>query len=77
MTYLRVREIAEAKSMNITDLSRKALISYTTAHALWHDRTEQLNRRTLDRVAGALGVKVGDLFGGEPEVEAGNSELQA
>lgn len=70
MTYLRVRELAEAQGMNITDLSRKALISYTTAHSLWHDRTDQLNRRTLDRVAHALGVRVGDLFGGEPEVDS-------
>lgn len=69
MTHLRVRELAEAKGMNITDLSRKALISYTTAHSIWHDRTDQLNRKTLDRIAVALGVRVSDLFGGEPEVE--------
>jgi DNA-binding Xre family transcriptional regulator len=69
MTYLRVRELAEAKGMNITDLSRKALISYTTAHSLWHDRTDQLNRKTLDRVARALNVRVSDLFGGEPEAD--------
>lgn len=66
MTYLRVRELAQAQGMNITDLSRKALISYTTAHALWHDKTDQLNRKTLDRVARALGVRVSDLFGGDP-----------
>lgn len=69
MTHLRVRELAEARGWNITTLSRKALISYTTAHALWHDKTDQLNRKTLDRVALALNVRVSDLFGGDPEAE--------
>jgi DNA-binding Xre family transcriptional regulator len=78
MTYLRVRELAEERGLNITTLARKAELSYTTAHALWHDRTDQLNRRTLDRVARALGVQVRDLFGGDPEDAApGNSQLAA
>jgi DNA-binding Xre family transcriptional regulator len=67
VTHLRVRELAQARGLNITTLSRKAEISYTTAHALWHDRTDQLNRRTLDRVALALDVRVSELFGGEPK----------
>lgn len=74
MTYLRVRELAEAQGLNITTLARKAELSYTTAHALWHDKTDQLNRKTLDRLARALGVQVSDLFGGDPETETtGNS----
>ena len=77
MTYLRVRELAEARGLNITTLSRKAEISYTTAHALWHDRTDQLNRRTLDRVALALGVRVSDLFGGEPKQNLSEDSLPA
>lgn len=76
MTYLRIRELAEEKKLNITTLARKAELSYSTMHALWHDRVEQFNRVTLDRVARALGVNVADLFGGEPEVhESGNSAL--
>ncbi len=69
MTHLRIRELAEGQGLNITTLSRRAELAYTTAHALWHDTPEQLNRRTLDRVALALGVGVGDLFGGKPEPE--------
>ncbi len=64
MTYLRVRELAEQKGLNITTLSRKAELAYTSAHALWHGDVTQVNVKTLDRVARALGVRVSDLFGG-------------
>ena len=66
MTYLRVRELAEQQGLNITTLSRKAELAYSTTHALWHGEVSQLNLKTLDRVAVALGVRVSDLFGGEP-----------
>lgn len=62
MRFLRVRELAEQQGLNMTSLSRKAEIAYGTARALWHDNQDQLNRRTLIRVAVALGVRVGDLF---------------
>lgn len=69
MTYLRVKELAEEQGLNITTFARRAELSYTTAHALWHDKMDQLSRKTLDRVATALGVTVGELFGGEPNKE--------
>jgi DNA-binding Xre family transcriptional regulator len=62
MAFLRVKELCEARNMNITALSRDARIPYPSALALWHDKAEQINRRTLIRVARALKVKVGDLF---------------
>jgi len=68
MTYLRVRELAEAQGLNITTFARKAKLAYTTAFDLWHGNVRQLNMKTLDRAAHALGVRVSDLFGGEPEV---------
>jgi DNA-binding Xre family transcriptional regulator len=73
MTHLRVKELAEARGMNITDLSRKALISYTTAHQLWHGKATQFSIGVLDRVALALEARVSDLFGGDPEPEAGET----
>ena len=76
-TYLRVKELAEAQGLNITTLSRKAEVAYTTAHALWHDRADQLNRRTLDRVALALNVNVSDLFGGSPQREIEETKTTA
>lgn len=67
MTHLRIKELAEAQSLNITTLARKALLSYSSAHALWHSKVVQYDRKTLDRIAIVLGVRVTDLFGGEPE----------
>lgn len=75
MTHLKIKDLAEAKGLNITTLARKALLSYSSAHALWHGKVSQYDRKTLDRVAIVLEVHVPDLFGGEPEwVEPGNSE---
>ena len=73
MTYLRVKELSEERGWNIMRLSHKAELAYSTAHALWQGDVKQLNLKTLDRVAAALGVRVSDLFGGEPEIEPGNS----
>jgi DNA-binding Xre family transcriptional regulator len=69
MTYLRVKELAEQQGFTMTTLSRKAELSYTTVHALWHDKLSKVAMTTLERVAVTLGVRVSDLFGGEPELQ--------
>lgn len=69
MTHLRIKELAEAKGWNIQQLSWKARLSYSSAHALWNDKPKQLDRKMLDRIALALGVNVSDLFGGSPVAE--------
>lgn len=77
MTYLRIKELAEAKGWNIQELSWRARLSYSSAHALWHDKPKQLDRKMLDRIAAALNVNVSDLFGGSPEVEEQGDSLPA
>lgn len=67
MTVVRVRELAEAQGFNILSLSQRAQLSYTTVHGLWHGKSDQYNRKTLDRIAVTLGVSVSDLFSGQPE----------
>jgi transcriptional regulator with XRE-family HTH domain len=69
VTHLRVKELAEQQGMNIQALSYKSRLAYSTVLDFWHDKVTQLNRRTLDRLALALGVNVSDLFGGEPVKE--------
>lgn len=66
MTHLRVQELAKARGLNILTLSHRAQLAYGTVAGLWHDKADQYNRRSLDRIAVALGVTVADLFGGEP-----------
>jgi len=67
MTRLLVRELAEKQNLNISTLSRKAALAYTTTHMLWHDTAKVWSRESLDRLASALGVRVADLVTGEPE----------
>ena len=62
MVRLRIRELAEQRGLNITELSRQARIGYSTAHALWHDKPENLNRTVLSKIARILDVQVRDLF---------------
>jgi transcriptional regulator with XRE-family HTH domain len=69
VTYLRVKELAERQGLNITTLSFKSRLAYSTVFDFWHDKPLQLNRRTLDRLALALDVTVAELFGGEPAGE--------
>jgi transcriptional regulator with XRE-family HTH domain len=72
MTHLRVKELAEAQGLNIQTLANKADLMWPTVAGYWHDRNEQFNRTALDKIAAALGVRVSDLFGGEPQAEKGS-----
>ena len=67
MVRLQIRELAEQQGLNITELSRQARIGYSTAHALWHDKPENLNRTVLSKIARVLGVQVRDLFAEDEE----------
>lgn len=76
MARLRVRELAEQRGMNITDLQLQAnrlsdgRLTYATVWALWHNKTRRPDLDTLAAVAQALGVEPGDLIvGGSEEVE--------
>jgi DNA-binding Xre family transcriptional regulator len=74
MTRLIIRDLAERRGFNITTLARKARLAYTTTHMLWHDTAKVWSRESLDRIAAALEVRVGELFDGEPEPSSGNLE---
>lgn len=67
MTRLCIADLAEARGLNITELARRADLSYSTTHALWHDKAAQFDRYSLIRLALALEVRVSDLFDGAPE----------
>ena len=66
MTQLLIRKLATERDMNISTLTRKSALAYTTVHALWHDSAKVWNRHSLDRIAQAMNVRVADLFDGEP-----------
>ena len=63
MVTLRVRELAEAQGMNIQALANRSGIAYSSALDLWYDRVQRIDKKTIAKVATALGVRPGALFG--------------
>ncbi len=78
MARLRVRELAEARGMNISQLllqanrlSPESSLSYPTVHALWHNKTKRPDLDTLAAVARALEVEPGDLISADGDQQRG------
>ena len=59
---LKIREVAQAKQISRTRLSRLADTNYKTINALWNDPYREVTTTTLDKIARALGVPVTDLL---------------
>lgn len=59
---LRVRQLAEAQNISITELTKKTGLAPMTVRGMWHDFTERLDRQTLAKIAQALGVEPHELF---------------
>ena len=78
MVRFRVRELAEAQGMNISELHRRinlttptARIGRSTIVRLWHNQDANPRMDSLTAIARALGVEPGDLITSEPRL--GNS----
>lgn len=67
MIRLKIREIAEAKKISRTRLSRLADTNYKTINALWMDPYREVTTTTLDKIAKALDVPVTDLIETVPD----------
>ena len=77
MARLRVRELAEAQGLNISQLLLQAnrltpgaRLAYPTIWALWHNKTKRPDLDTLTAVARALGVQPGELIVANGEEES-------
>lgn len=62
MIRLKVKEIAEAKGISRTRLSRLADTNYKTINAIFKDPQKEVTTTTLNRLAKALEVSVLDLI---------------
>jgi len=60
--HLKIREIAEAKGITRTQLSRRADINYATVNAIWNNPQHDVSIKLLEKIAGALGVEISDLY---------------
>ena len=62
MVRLKVKEVAEAKGINMAKLSRMADVSYNTTQSLSHHPDHDVSIYILDRIARALNVSICDLL---------------
>lgn len=62
MAKLRIKEIAEAKGLNRSQLQIKAGVTLPMLNRYWSNDTESVHLASMDRIAKALGVQVCDLF---------------
>lgn len=67
MVRLKVREIAEAKKINMSKLSRMADVNYNTIRAIWDNERKDVTVSTLEKIARALKVDVSELIEVLPE----------
>jgi DNA-binding Xre family transcriptional regulator len=66
---LKIREIAEAKKINMSKLSRMADINYNTIRAIWDNEMKDVTVSTLEKIARALKVDVSELIEMLPDEE--------
>lgn len=62
MARLRIREIAQAKGFSMGLLSRKSNVTPAVIRKLWYDPHYDISFKTLEKIAAALEVPVGELI---------------
>jgi transcriptional regulator with XRE-family HTH domain len=68
MARLKIKELAEERGYNMSSLSRKADVSFSTVKRLWRDPHRPIKTDILEKIARALGVPLSALFDeDEPE----------
>lgn len=61
-TAFRLREVLERKGTSQSDLARQSGVSFATINRLCTNATAMVSLKTLDALAGALGVEPGELI---------------
>lgn len=65
MARLRIKEVAESKHINRSQLQIRAAVTMPMLTRYWNNETESVHLDAMDRIAKALGVQVRDLFEAE------------
>jgi DNA-binding Xre family transcriptional regulator len=69
MIKLKVREIAEARKINMAKLSRMADVNYNTIRAIYDNPNRDVAVTTLEKIANALKVDIAMLYEIVPDEE--------
>ncbi len=67
MIRLKVKELAEARGFNMSSLSRRSDISFSTIKRLWRDPYRPASTDMLEKIARTLNVAVTDLIEEVPD----------
>lgn len=67
-----IKKLLDDKQESISQFSRSADISYTTAFELYHGKTTQIRFNMLDKLCGYFGVGPSELFPYQPEKKIKN-----
>jgi transcriptional regulator with XRE-family HTH domain len=67
MIRLRVKEVAEAKGVSMSRLSRIADVNYKTIQHIWRDPFREVSIKTIEKLAKALGVPSSELIEDLPD----------
>ncbi len=62
MLRLRVKEVAEAKNLNQSQLQIKAGVNMGLLRRYWHNDTREIRFELLEKIANALEVPAKDLL---------------
>ncbi|GHO98709.1 hypothetical protein KSF_087570 [Reticulibacter mediterranei] len=62
MIRLRVKEVAEAHGLNMSQLSRRSDVSFSTVKRLWRNPHRSASTEILEKLAAAIGVSIHDLI---------------
>ena len=73
MIRLRVKEVAQAKGVSMSRLSRISDVNYKTIQQIWRNPYREVSIKTIEKLAKALGVSSHELIEDIPEGE-GSSE---
>lgn len=62
MLKLRIKELAEARDMNRSQLQLKSQVTLPLLTRYWWNRTTEVKLDALEKIAKALGVRASELF---------------
>lgn len=69
MLRLRIREIAQTQGMSLRELRHASGLDSATTRRYWHSHVQRVTLATLEAIAQALGVTIGDLFVTTPQLK--------
>lgn len=72
---IRLKELAEKKGLNITDLSHETRATQVTIRAMWHNRPTQ-REQLIDKLCKILDCTPGDLLIYTPDDQSGSSSAK-